>query len=137
MNTELQQSLQANLAIARSQIETMRRPKSSMDAALTSHWILFFFDTTHHVIHAYEGKDPIACLESVKRNHQDFEYITCRGMPSSGSAIEWVKSFRLVAQVTPELVLMLETLRKSYPTSCASVSLPASLPVHQSASQPT
>ena len=85
-----------------------------MDAALTAHWVLFFYDTTHRVIHTYDGRDPLACLESVKRNHADFEYITCRGMPSSSAAVEWAKAFRLVASLTPELMLTLETLRKSY-----------------------
>lgn len=98
---------------ARSHIESIRNPKSRMDAHSSSHWVVIFFDNANKTIHAYDARDPVSCLDSITKSHPSFEYITAKGMPTVGAAAEWAKAFRLVADLTPELLTMLELGRKS------------------------
>lgn len=97
-------------AQAKRNIETLRNPTSRMEAYGSSHWVLFF-DNKDRVFRAYDAKDPISCLDSVTRNHPTYEYVVAKGMPTAGSAVEWAKAFRLVADLTPELLTLLETGR--------------------------
>lgn len=92
---------------ARLDIENKRQPKSQMDSMCALHWVVLFNDNTQNVIVCYDARDPVTCLTSIKDKHPDYEYITCKGMPTAGAAADWAKAFRLVANLTPELRGML------------------------------